>query len=124
MRMSINEYQDAAMRTANTDYSAIMERIESGGEPLLRLLNGALGLSGEGGEVADIVKKHIFQGHEMDVIHICKELGDCCWYIAVAAQAIGYPLEQVTQTNVDKLRRRYPDGFDAEKSLNRKDGDV
>lgn len=122
--MTPNEYQNAALRTANTNYDDIMRRIENGGEPLLRLFNGALGLSGESGEVSDIVKKHIFQGHALDVEHICKELGDCAWYMAVASAAIGFPLEKVMQANIDKLRARYPDGFEAERSLHRKDGDV
>lgn len=112
--MTINEYQKEAMRTASgIDY-------ENNG----MLINAALGLCGEGGEVADIVKKATFQGHELDKEHIAKELGDVAWYLAVGAQAIGYDLETVFQMNVDKLRARYPDGFSANKSLHRKEGDI
>ena len=106
--MTINEYQTAALRTA--------------GEP--SLCNGALGLCGEAGEVADMVKKHLFQGHALDVDHVAKELGDVAWYVAVSAAAIGYDLETILQMNVDKLRMRYPDGFDSERSRNRSKGDI
>lgn len=107
--MTINEYQNEAMRTAP--------------RPCF-LTNGVLGLCGESGECADIVKKSVFQGHKLDREHLAKELGDVAWYLAVTAFAIGYDLESVLQMNVDKLRKRYPDGFDAERSQNREEGDV
>lgn len=108
-----NEYQKLAMRTSNKDLP-----------PIGQLLNGALGLPGEAGEVADIVKKHVFQGHALDTEHVARELGDVCWYIAETATVIGYDLETIMQMNIDKLRERYPDGFDAERSQNREEGDV
>lgn len=111
--MTINEYQLEALRTAsgmNDQY------------PMA--LNGVLGLAGESGECVDMMKKHLFQGHPLEVVHMAKELGDVAWYLAVTAHAIGYDLETVLQMNVDKLRARYPDGFDPEKSLHRKEGDV
>ena len=112
--MTINEYQNEAMRTASgVNY-------ENHG----MLINAALGLCGESGEVADIVKKAMFQGHELDVNHIAKELGDVAWYLAVGARAIGYDLETIMQMNVDKLRARYPDGFDADRSQHRQAGDI
>ena len=112
--MEINEYQNEAMRTASG------MNYENHG----MLINAALGLCGESGEVADIVKKATFQGHEPDINHIAKELGDVAWYLAVGARAIGYDLETILQMNVDKLRARYPDGFSAEKSQHRKEGDI
>lgn len=106
--MTINDYQKAALRTA--------------GEP--NLINGALGLCGESGEVADIVKKANFQGHPLDVDHIAKELGDVAWYLAVSAKAIGYDLESILIMNIEKLKKRYPEGFEKDRSLHRKSGDV
>lgn len=111
--MTINEYQKEALRTANPD----LDRFQS-------LTNGLMGLNGEAGEALDILKKHLFQGHDMDEAHIAKELGDIAWYLAVSADALGYSLEEIMQMNIDKLRARYPDGFDADKSLHRKEGDV
>lgn len=128
--MTGNEYQKAALRTASgmngqaaSDWAQIL--LDNGYPPEnLMLLNGALGLGGEGGEVEDQVKKHLFQGHPLNKTHIAKELGDIAWYLAVAAHAVGYGLDDIFQMNVDKLMARYPDGFDPEKSLNRKAGDI
>lgn len=105
--MKINEYQSAALRTESQvcDYP--------------RILNGVMGLNGEAGECIDMVKKHLFQGHDLDVQSMAKELGDVAWYLAVSADAIGYDLETILQMNVDKLKARYPQGFDIDKSVNR-----
>lgn len=105
--MNINEYQKLALVTAN---DLDCEKM---------LLNGALGLTGESGEVADLVKKNLFQGHELDKESIAKELGDVCWYIALTAHSIDFDLETIMRMNIDKLRKRYPEGFDADKSINR-----
>ena len=111
--MTINDYQKEALRT---------EHGMSKEYP--RLLNGLMGLCGESGEAMDILKKHLFQGHELDTEHIAKELGDVAWYIAISADALGYDLETILQMNVDKLRARYPDGFDVDHSLHRAVGDI
>jgi len=110
--MTANEYQTEALRTAGTS------------NPLDLLVNGVMGLNGEAGECIDMVKKHLFQGHELDREHLAKELGDVAWYLAVTAHAIGYELSDVLEMNVCKLRNRYPDGFDYNRSLHREDGDV
>lgn len=81
----------------------------------------ALGITGEGGEVADIIKKWLYHGHELDESKLLLELGDVLWYINRAAFALGLTLEDVMQANVDKLRKRYPDGFSTQASLARKD---
>ena len=106
--MNMNDYQLSAMRTANC-----MEKRY----PMI--LNGVLGLNGESGECADIVKKHLFQGHELDEKHLAEELGDVLWYVAVTAFSIGYDLDEIAQMNVSKLLKRYPDGFDKARSVNR-----
>lgn len=112
--MTINEYQAAALRTAQTEELTHVELV----------MNAALGLCGESGEVADIVKKFRFQGHDLDFEHIAKELGDIAWYLAVGAYAIDYDLETILQMNVDKLKSRYPDGFSTDRSLHRAEGDI
>ena len=112
--MTINEYQTAALRTAQTDKLTANEL----------LLNSALGLCGESGEVADLVKKHRFQGHDLDFDHIAKELGDVAWYLAVGAYAIGFDLDSIFRMNIEKLEARYPDGFSADRSLHRDKNDV
>ena len=67
----------------------------------------------------DIVKKHLHQGHELDKEKLLKELGDIAWYLAEAAFALDTPLDTVLQQNIDKLKARYPQGFDTEKSIHR-----
>ena len=111
--MTPNDYQQAALRTAPGDLPP--ERL---------LLNGLMGLNGEAGEAIDILKKHLFQGHELDTAHMAKELGDVAWYLAVSAQALGFDLETILQMNVEKLKARYPHGFNAGHSQHRSSGDI
>lgn len=113
--MTINEYQKAAMRTVSGIAGASKEN---------QLLNGAMGLCGESGEFMDLLKKNMFHGHNMDKVHMAKELGDIAWYLATTADALGYDLETILQMNIDKLLARYPDGFSVENSLHRKAEDV
>ncbi len=110
--MTGNEYQKMTLRTAGTLDTTDL------------LVNGVMGLSGESGECIDLVKKHIFQMHPLDKEKLAKELGDVAWYIATTAYAIGYDLETIMQMNIDKLKARYPDGFDSERSQHRAKGDV
>lgn len=83
------------------------------------VLNGVLGLSGEVGEVSDVIKKHLFQGHSLNKEELAMELGDVCWYIAILAKGLGVDLESVMRANIDKLKKRYPNGFEADRSINR-----
>lgn len=111
--MNVNEYQILAMTTLNPE----LDKREV-------LINSVMGLCGEAGEAIDIVKKWMAQGHELDKEHLKKELGDIAWYLAEAATALDVSLEEVFQANIDKLKKRYPDGFDIQKSLVRLKGDI
>ena len=111
--MQVNEYQKEAMATLNP---ALNQKDV--------LINSVMGLCGESGEAIDLVKKWLMQGHELDKEHLIKELGDVAWYLAEAATALDVPLETVFQENLDKLRQRYPNGFDTGASVNRKEGDL
>ena len=106
--LGINEYQSLAMQTLN---------------PALNkkdiLINGVMGLCGESGEAIDIVKKWLAQGHALDKEKLAKELGDIAWYLAETAHALDLPLETIFQANIDKLKARYPEGFDTRRSQNR-----
>ncbi len=82
-------------------------------------LNGALGMCGESGEVADIIKKHTFQGHDLKVDKIREEAGDVLWYIAIICEALGITIEDLMEDNIRKLSARYPGGFSVDKSVNR-----
>ncbi len=106
--MNLNQYQTYALVTANKDLD------ERG-----RIANGALGLAGEAGEAADLVKKHLFHGHPLDKAKLRSELGDVLWYVATLADAVGLELDDIAANNVEKLRARYPEGFSTERSQNR-----
>ena len=104
--LTANDYQRMAMRTAGDKSENYLD-------------NAIMGLCGEVGECADIVKKHHFQGHELDHEKLKDELSDVCWYVALLATALDLTLEEVMIHNVDKLKKRYPDGFDKARSINR-----
>lgn len=108
--MTIMEYQYLAARTINT---ALNEKE--------LITNGAMGLCSESGEAIGIVKKWLAQGHEMDRAHLIEELGDVAWYLAETATALGVELDEILVKNIEKLRKRYPDGFDAERSMHREE---
>ncbi|MFR1875772.1 MAG: nucleoside triphosphate pyrophosphohydrolase family protein [Mediterraneibacter faecis] len=111
--MKANEYQKLAMRTCSIPYE----------DPIGMLNHAVFGLASEAGEVAGLLQK-IYQGHEFDRDHMKKELGDCLWMIAEACEALGLDMEDVMRTNIDKLKARYPEGFSADRSLHRAEGDV
>lgn len=106
--MTVNEYQKLAMTTLNP---ALGKKDV--------LINGVMGLCGESGEAIDIVKKWLAQGHELDRQKLAKELGDIAWYLAETATALDLNLEDILQANIDKLKKRYPEGFDSERSIHR-----
>lgn len=126
--MTGNEYQKLAMRTndhlslyrlgkaiANTDHV----NIDFGG-----FVMASLGLSGEVGEFNDTMKKIIFHEAEFDEEHLKKELGDICWYVAMMCESFGWKLEDIFQINIDKLKKRYPEGFDIYRANHREEGDI
>lgn len=103
--MTGKEYQALAIRTCSIPYDCKADR----------LYHAVFGLNSEAGEVAGILQKK-YQGHEVNLEHMEKELGDCLWMIAEACDALG--------TDIDKLKARYPEGFTVENSLHRKAGDI
>lgn len=108
--MTVNEYQTLALTTLNP-------RLDKKD----MLINGVMGLCGESGEAIDIVKKWLAHGHELDRSALAKELGDIAWYLAETAAALDIPLEDILQANLDKLKRRYPEGFSTQRSLHREE---
>ena len=106
--MTANEYQRQAMATLNP----ALDRKDV-------LINGVMGLCGEAGEAIDIVKKWLAQGHELDREKLAGELGDIAWYLAETAWALEIPLEDIFRQNIEKLKRRYPEGFDTKRSVER-----
>ena len=97
--MNLDTYQALAMRTAKPM------------EPADDLMHAVYGVSGEAGELADAVKKHQVYGQPLNVDNVMEELGDLMWYVALACNAIGVPMEHIAQMNIDKLAQRYPDKY-------------
>lgn len=106
--MNFDEYQQLAARTLGRDRTHEQQ-----------LANAALGLTGEGGEVAEIIKKHLFHDTPLDRDALEKELGDCLWYLGAFATVLDLSLDEIARKNIEKLKRRYPDGFSSERSRNR-----
>lgn len=111
--MTGNEYQKLAIRTCSIPYD----------DKRGMLLHAIFGLTSEAGEAAGILQKE-YQGHAFDKLHMKKELGDCLWMIAEACTALEFEFDDVMLTNINKLKDRYPNGFDSYHSLHRKEGDV
>jgi NTP pyrophosphatase (non-canonical NTP hydrolase) len=108
MELLFNQYQELAGRTAG-----------AGREGTQRKLISALGLAGEAGEFANLIKKIAAHGHDISSEELMDELGDVLWYLAEAATACNIKLEDIAQYNIEKLKKRYPDGFSQERSINR-----
>ncbi len=107
--MDLDEYTQEVHRTCSIE------------DPKELLTLTALGIAGEAGEVVDMIKKVLYHAHELDVSALCKEVGDLLWYTVLLCDTVGLTLDDVMQTNVEKLRRRYPHGFDQQRSQMRQD---
>jgi len=106
--LEFGTYQRLAMRTSNKDLT-----------PKEHLINAMLGLSGEVGECTDLVKKHLYQDGRDIRGKLFDEAGDVMWYLAEMANACGFSLDDIAAHNIEKLKKRYPSGFEAERSLHR-----
>lgn len=125
--MTGSEYQALAMRTNDGQSSYRLERAVSERDAYYDMggiVMATMGLSGEVGELNDMIKKWIFHKNDMEIAHAKKELGDIMWYIACMAESFGWNLDEIMQMNIDKLKVRYPDGFDIERANHRTEGDV
>ena len=135
--MNANKYQKLVMRTNDgkasdrligkmqeydmkfSNEQSNKESVDIGG-----IFNACLGMSGEVGEFNDMIKKWVFHEKELDMEHAKKEAGDILWYVVMLCESFGWNMEEIMQMNVDKLKARYPEGFDVERANNRAEGDV
>lgn len=137
IKMTGKEYQKLAMRTNDGNTTARLQKFVNIEQELINnnisdkhmistgeILNACLGLSGEVGEFNDMIKKWIFHEKELDEDHLKKECGDIMWYIAMMCHAFKWNLDEIMQMNINKLRTRYPEGFDVVKANNREDSDI
>lgn len=106
----------------NREYMVMAQMTDATKKSEDKLLNAALGLCGESGEFADHIKKHKFQGHDLDPEYLEKELGDILWYVVQAASGLNVSLDRLMAQNIEKLSKRYPEGhFEASRSRNREE---
>ena len=133
MNVDFNRYEEfvaAVTSDASTNFVDFADRIgelDREGANIERLLTAGVGINAEGGEFLEIIKKMVFQGkpwNEDNREHLIIELGDVMWYVAQATQALEVSFDEVIETNVNKLKKRYPGGeFDVHYSENRAEGD-
>jgi NTP pyrophosphatase (non-canonical NTP hydrolase) len=110
--MTVKEYQELAARTINHELT-----------PMQKEYHALHGMAGEIGEIHSLYQK-AYQGHEFAEEHVKKEFGDLLWFIAEYCTACGWELEEIMQMNIDKLKKRYPEGFSSERSQHRETGDI
>lgn len=110
--MDFTKYQQLASRTSSTETE----------HNIYIKINFALGLVGETGETVDYLKKVLFHGHKFDKEKLSSELGDVLWYVSQLALIYGLDLQFVAEDNIKKLKKRYPEGFTTERSVNREEG--
>lgn len=135
--MNANKYQKLAMRTNDGkasdrligkmqeyDMKFSSERSNKESVDIGGIFNACLGLSGEVGEFNDMIKKLVFHEKNLDMEHAKKEAGDILWYVVMLCESFGWNMEEIMQMNVDKLKARYPEGFDVERANHRAEGDV
>lgn len=116
-KITSGNYVEYVVKTEAVDFNAIGKRLAS--ESLMRLLHASQGLCTEVGEFMDQLKKHIFYGAELDPINLAEELGDFMWYVGVALDEIGCPMNEMLQRNIEKLAARYPNRFKEQDALKR-----
>lgn len=107
--LTLAQYQTLAMRTNKAMSMQMM------------LMHAAMGIASDGGEAVDVIKAHTIYNKPLDTGHLVEELGDLLWFVALAANTIGYNLENIARHNVEKLQRRYPDKYSDELAIARLD---
>lgn len=108
MKMNIRDYQTLSVRTMNKELTKEQQ-----------ISNMVFGANGELGEVTDILKKYLYQGHRINKQHLAEEIGDTLFYIVNLCTLFNLDIEDILQGNVDKLRKRFPNGFEVDRSINR-----
>jgi len=123
--MDNKTYQKSALRTNGPDYRGVAERMTGyedqivPDQQVLDLIHASMGLVTEAGEFQDMLKKHLYYGRELDTVNLREEIGDLLWYCAIALQALDTDFQSVMQTNIDKLKARYPEKFTEDSANNR-----
>lgn len=115
--MDTLEYIRSAVQTESKDFDSIADRMIT--KEAIRLNHAAMGMVTEAGEFLDVLKKHIYYGKTIDKVNLAEEIGDLCWYMAIACDELHVDLEDIMETNIAKLKARYPNKFTSEDAINR-----
>lgn len=115
-KVDSKNYVELATVTESSNFGVIRDRLLPTER---RLLHAAMGMATETGEFMDALKKHVFYGKDLDIRNLREELGDIMWYIAIACDALDVELDTVLAKNIEKLRKRYPEGFKQVDALHR-----
>ena len=123
------KFVDHTTSMESKDYVALVDRLWAIEDTanLPRLLTAVIGMQSETGEFAEIVKKCVFQGKDLDdasKYHLMRELGDIIWYWSQGVMSLGYTPSEIIEENINKLEKRYPNGFETIRSENRAEGDI
>ena len=123
------KFVDHTTSMESKDYIALVDRLWAIEDTanLPRLLTAVIGMQSETGEFAEIVKKCVFQGKELDEsvkFHLKRELGDIIWYWAQGVMSLGFTPSEIIEENINKLEKRYPNGFERVRSEHRAEGDL
>jgi len=114
--MDNKTYINDSERTETMDFGPIRRRLEK--TDTIRIIHMAMGLVTEAAEIMDALKKHLFYGKDLDLVNLAEEMGDQFWYLAGMARVLGYTdFDQIMQTNIDKLKARFPEKFTEENAL-------
>lgn len=116
-KITSDNYIENVLRTESVDFDSIKERLSD--ENTIRLLHSSLGMVTEASEFADMLKKHIFYGKDLDLVNAKEEVGDQMWYIGVAIDVLNETLDDIMSVNIEKLKKRYPEKFNENNALNR-----
>jgi NTP pyrophosphatase (non-canonical NTP hydrolase) len=118
--MQPNEYLEKSKRTDLDDYQDMLDRCsDDGRDETLKLLHACMGISTEAGELLDVMKKYLAYGRIIDRVNLAEECGDVLWYVAIILRTLGLSFEDVMQMNINKLEKRFPEKFTADKANNR-----
>lgn len=112
----MKNYIELALKTETKDYETIAKRYTPS---MARLMHAASGLTTESGELLDMLKKHLNYGKDFDKPNAIEELGDLCWYLAIACDELGVSFEEIMTININKLKARYGEKFSSDKAINR-----
>ena len=109
-QFTLDKYTELAMRTA-----------KDMGTEQMNLIHAALGISSDAGELVDAIKKHVIYRKPLDMENVLEEIGDCLWFLALAANTLGVPLSMIAMNNIGKLAKRYPEKYSDEAAIARAD---